>query len=289
MGAPCVPAHFPVCWRSPWWPSRCSAVRPVAGHRVRSRLAAESRRTHRSGPRHLQPGSRHLHGAGEPVLRSLLRHVPGSRRHPASASASRIRSAKVVARARITTPNIFDAGGPHNERASRITINNGQMDGAVRALRAIGNACKVNPARPGCEQAVPGPNGAPDVMGYHTADEIPELLDVRAWFTLQDRMFAPSDSWTCPLICTWCRDGPRRVTTSTRCSVAPIRSSPDSTPPTTGGSGCRADGKPRPYVWADITWLLAQPRRELGAITSARTVASGRRAASRPRRARTRS
>ena len=55
--------------------------------------------------------------------------------------------------------NLFDRGGPHNERASRITIDKGKMDGAVRALRAIGNACRFNPARPGCSQAIPGRNG----------------------------------------------------------------------------------------------------------------------------------
>src|SRR4249919_2252260 len=69
--------------------------------------------------------------------------------------------------------NIFDRGGPHNERASRLTINKGKMDGAVVALRAIGNACRFNPARPGCAQAIPGKSGTPDVMGYHTAHEIP--------------------------------------------------------------------------------------------------------------------
>ena len=35
-------------------------------------------------------------------------------------------------------------------------------------------------------------------MGYHTADEIPNYWAYAQWYTLQDRMFAPSDSWTLP-------------------------------------------------------------------------------------------
>jgi len=152
--------------------------------------------------------------------------------------------------------NIFDAGGPHNERASRITIDNGQMDGAIRALRVIGNACKVNPARPGCRQAVPGPNGAPDVMGYHTADEIPNYWAYAQWYTLQDRMFAPSDSWTLPahlyLVSGW---------SATCHNLDPMQCRSDQKFPgfnaaDDGRFWVPADGKPRPYVWADITWLL---------------------------------
>ncbi len=152
--------------------------------------------------------------------------------------------------------NIFDAGGPHNERASRITIDKGQMDGAIRALRVIGNACKVNPARPGCRQAVPGPNGEPDVMGYHTADEIPNYWAYAQWYTLQDRMFAPSDSWTLPahlyLVSGW---------SATCHNFDPMQCRSDQKFPgfnaaDDGRFWVPADGKPRPYVWADITWLL---------------------------------
>ena len=69
--------------------------------------------------------------------------------------------------------NVFDEGGPHNVNASRTTVDGGRMDGSIRALYRIGNACRSNPARPGCKQATPGPKGAPDVMGFHTAHEIP--------------------------------------------------------------------------------------------------------------------
>jgi phospholipase C len=152
--------------------------------------------------------------------------------------------------------NFFDRGGPHNERASRITIDKGKMDGAVVALRAIGNACRFNPARPGCDQAIPGPNGTPDVMSYHNAHEIPNYWTYAQRFTLQDHMFAPSDSWTLPahlyLISAW---------SATCHDLDPMQCRSDQKFPgfnaaDSGRYWVPADGAPRPYVWADITWLL---------------------------------
>ena len=152
--------------------------------------------------------------------------------------------------------NVFDRGGPHNERASRLTIDKGKMDGAVVALRAIGNACRFNPARPGCDQAIPGPNGTPDVMGYHNAHEIPNYWTYAQRFTLQDHMFAPSDSWTLPahlyLVSAW---------SATCHDLDPMQCRSDQKFPgfnaaDSGRFWVPADGAPRPYVWADITWLL---------------------------------
>jgi phospholipase C len=152
----------------------------------------------------------------------------------------------------------FDAGGPHNVKASRITVNHGAMDGHLRALHAIGNACRFNPARPGCKEAKPGPNGTPDVMGFHTAHEIPNYWSYAQRYLLQDHMFAPSDSWTLPahlsLVSGWSAtcpdlDDPMSCRSDLK---YPGRNAAD---------GDRkfwipADGKPRPYLWADITWLL---------------------------------
>jgi len=137
-----------------------------------------------------------------------------------------------------------------------MTIDKGEMDGAIRALRIIGNACRVNPARPGCHQATPGPNGTPDVMGYHTSEEIPNYWTYAKRFTLQDRMFAPSDSWTLPahlyLVSGW-------SATCHRFDPMQCRSDqkfPGFNAADNGRFWVPADGKPRPYVWADITWLL---------------------------------
>jgi phospholipase C len=154
--------------------------------------------------------------------------------------------------------NVFDEGGPHNVKASRLTVDDGRMDGQLRALHQIGNACRYNPARPGCKEARPGPNGTPDVMGFHTAHEIPNYWAYAHRYLLQDHMFAPSDSWTLPahlsLVSAWS-------------ATCPDLNDPMSCrsdlkyPGKNAADGDRkywipADGKPRPYLWADITWLL---------------------------------
>jgi phospholipase C len=156
--------------------------------------------------------------------------------------------------------NFFDQGGPHGELGSQISINGGRMDGFVSALRAIGNGClkEANQDYYPCVQATPGPQGQPDIMGYHTADEIPIYWKYAKTFTLHDRMFAPTDSWTLPahlfLVSAW----------SASCTDLndPMSCSSDQKFP----GGQYADppsklwvpsmGSPRPYVWAPITWLL---------------------------------
>ena len=49
--------------------------------------------------------------------------------------------------------NLFDEGGPHNTRASKIAVDGGRMDGFVEALREIGNSCGGNPQRYQCAEA----------------------------------------------------------------------------------------------------------------------------------------
>jgi phospholipase C len=95
-------------------------------------------------------------------------------------------------------------------------------------------------------------------MGYHTGKELPIYWKYAKTFTLHDRMFAPTDSWTLPahlfMVSAW----------SATCSDLddPMSCSSDQKFP----GGIYADepskiwapkmGEPRPYVWAPITWLL---------------------------------
>ena len=146
--------------------------------------------------------------------------------------------------------NLFDEGGPHNTRGSKIAVDGGRMDGFVRAVRDIGNGCGGNPDRYQCKEATPGPGGTPDVMGFHTKAEIPNYWDYAKHYVLQDRMFAPTDSWSLPshlyLVSAWsavCSD-PRDGTSCRSELDKPV------------SWWAQPAGSPAPYAWADITWLL---------------------------------
>lgn len=131
------------------------------------------------------------------------------------------------------------------------------MDGAIRALRAIGTTCQHHP-RDACDRATPGPAGQPDVMGYHTAHEIPNYWAYARTYGLQDHMFAPSDSWTLPshlyLVSGWSATCPRPMDPMSCRSDLQL---PGNNVAGNGRVWTPADGAPRPYAWADITWLLS--------------------------------
>jgi phospholipase C len=88
-------------------------------------------------------------------------------------------------------------GGPHNERASESDVNGGRMDGFVRTVIEGHEYCADHRSEASCATYL-GPQGQPDVMSYHTAREIPNYWTYARRFVLQDRMFAPADSWTLP-------------------------------------------------------------------------------------------
>lgn len=153
--------------------------------------------------------------------------------------------------------NVYDQGGPHNQRASRITVHGGSMDGSIRALETISTSCQVHP-RDACWRATRGPRGEPDVVGYHNSREIPNYWAYARTYGLQDHMFAPSDSWTLPshlyLVSGWSATCPR--------PMDPMSCRSDLTLPGHNVARNRhtwtpADGTLRPYAWADITWLLS--------------------------------
>jgi phospholipase C len=144
----------------------------------------------------------------------------------------------------------YDAGGAHNQHASEMDVDGGRMDGFVRTARRSGNTCVQHPNDRRCQQTETGPMGQPDVMGFHTRSEIPNYWAYADHFMLQDRMFAPSDSWTLPshlfLTSAW----------SATCSDLsdPMSCRSDLVTP---GNRWRPDsGDPAPYAWTDITYLL---------------------------------
>ena len=155
--------------------------------------------------------------------------------------------------------NLFDSGGPHGEYASEISIAGGRMNGFVRALRIKGNGCEKDPTVPPCPKTSSGPDGArtPDLMGYHTAREIPNYWAYAETYTLHDRMFAPTDSWTLPahlfLISGWSARCP--VPDDPMACVSDQRN-PGKRPGLESKNWTPDAGEPLPYIWADITWLL---------------------------------
>jgi len=95
------------------------------------------------------------------------------------------------------TSEQLQEGGPHAQRHSELDVNGGRMDGFVRTVVDSPLYCADHRDVPRCRDYL-GPQGQPDVMSSHTAEEIPNYWRYAKTFVLQDRMFAPADSWTLP-------------------------------------------------------------------------------------------
>jgi phospholipase C len=146
---------------------------------------------------------------------------------------------------------LVNHGGPHGKPHSRIDVDGGKMDGFVRAV-SLGPdpGCLLTRMSAGCRDAF-GPEGQPDVMGYHTRHEIPNYWSYADHFVLNDRMFAPVDSWTLPshlfLVSAW----------AARCSSRQAASCVNDSVQPGGGQKWHLNHR-NPYAWTDITWLLQQ-------------------------------
>jgi len=85
-----------------------------------------------------------------------------------------------------------NGGGPHGMSDAVADIDGGKMDGFVQQ-RDLGRGSCTNFANPACQGF-----GTPDVMGYHTAAEIPNYWSYAGNFALDDHMFEPVNSWSLP-------------------------------------------------------------------------------------------
>ena len=85
-----------------------------------------------------------------------------------------------------------NGGGPHGEANAVADVNGGQMNGFIAQRDNAKSSC-ANPDDPACTNGV-----APDVMGYHTAAEIPDYWTYAHDFVLQDHMYEPVKSWSLP-------------------------------------------------------------------------------------------
>jgi phospholipase C len=145
-----------------------------------------------------------------------------------------------------------NGGGPHGVPNAVADVDGGKMDGFIKQRGLARKTC-VNPDDPACQV-----NTSPDVMGYHTAQEIPNYWTYAQDFVLNDHMFEPINSWSLPqhlyMVSGWsakCRNlspmscandvaGPYAVDQFDRAVLDEIK---------TGQTSIN-------LAWTDITWLL---------------------------------
>ena len=138
-------------------------------------------------------------------------------------------------------------GGPHGASNAAADIAAGQMNGFI-AQQELGRkvSCKTS-TDPNCTVG----GTAPDVMGYHTAADIPNYWQYAQDFVLQDHMFEPNASWSLPahlfMVSEW----------SAKCSVKGDPSSCVDALQSPGQLGGKKGGATDPnYAWTDLTYLL---------------------------------
>ncbi len=141
-------------------------------------------------------------------------------------------------------------GGPHAQRHSRADVNGGRMDGFIRMAIDSPVHCADHRDDPACD-AYLGTQGQPDVMSYITGKEIPNYWRYARRFVLQDRMFAPADSWTLPahlfLISAWaarCTDPYDPMSCSSNLELKEEHAQ------------MKTDDPDPIWAWTDITYLL---------------------------------
>ncbi|MEX2439596.1 MAG: alkaline phosphatase family protein [Actinomycetota bacterium] len=145
----------------------------------------------------------------------------------------------------------FFLGGPHSNPAAVGSVNDGAMDGFVDVASPKRRTCfsPVHRFDPECRRFL-GPDMQPDVMSTITEDEIPNYWTYAEEYVLQDRMFAPTDSWTLPahlfLVSGW----------SAVCSDPQDPMSCESNIDLRAPAQQWGYGEEPIYGWTDITYLL---------------------------------
>jgi len=91
----------------------------------------------------------------------------------------------------------INGGGPHGEANAVADVATGKMNGFVAQVLAAKSTC-TDPTNPACTFAAGRNKTEPDVMGYHTAAEIPNYWKYASNFVLEDHMFEAVKSWSLP-------------------------------------------------------------------------------------------
>jgi phospholipase C len=163
-----------------------------------------------------------------------------------------------------------NGGGPHSAPNATADVNGGKMDGFIGQAESGRKGC-LDPTDPACTNSA-----KPDVMGYHTASDIPNYWTYAKDFVLQDHMFEPNASWSLPshlfLVSEWsayCTQAENpsscvnalQTRPAERPQAAPVYGG-DAGPKNTGQrtnkrGGIKANSGQQPiYAWTDLTYLL---------------------------------
>jgi phospholipase C len=89
-----------------------------------------------------------------------------------------------------------NGGGPHGAANAKADVDGGKMDGFIASASKAKKGCGADVStvdNPECSNSA-----TPDVMGYHTAAEIPNYWTYAKDFVLDDHMFEPVASWSLP-------------------------------------------------------------------------------------------
>ena len=145
-----------------------------------------------------------------------------------------------------------NGGGPHRESNALADIAGGGMNGFIRQRDAALPQCRI-PNNPAC-----GGGGASDVMGYHTAAEIPNYWTYARDFVLQDHMFEAVKSWSLPqhlyMVSGW--SARCRTHSAMSCGNGIARPYEIGQFEQAVGSELATGKAPIALAWTDITWLL---------------------------------
>jgi phospholipase C len=141
-----------------------------------------------------------------------------------------------------------NSGGPHSSGDFQADVDGGKMDGFIARMEAGGIGCPPGLIgnHPACK-----PGFVPDVVGYHTAQEIPNYWAYARAFVLQDHLFAPTFSWSLPA----------HLFTVSEWSAFCLRpgepfSCHNAVQDVASPSSPSAATSPPVYAWTDLTYLL---------------------------------
>src|SRR5579864_5012924 len=143
-----------------------------------------------------------------------------------------------------------NGGGPHGQTNAAADINGGQMNGFIGQAEQARKGC-LNTTNPNCSNSA-----QVDVMGYHTAQEIPNYWAYARTFVLQDHMFEPNASWSLPshlfMVSEWSAACPVK---GDPMSCVNALQSPGNPPDFQTKPG-QPPAAPPDYAWTDLTYLL---------------------------------